>query len=57
MINKRAKAISQRRNIDISREAVKVIELSTEQLVKEIKPIAKGLANIKAIDNSVLVYI
>lgn len=56
IIDKRARAIKERRTVDISKEAAKVMKLPAQMLVDEIEPIAKGLSNAKATEDTVLVY-
>jgi hypothetical protein len=56
VIEKRVKAIRFRQQVNISQEVGHVLNLPASRLVREIEPIADGLAAVRAPDDSVLVY-
>ena len=56
VIEKKVKGIRFKQKIDISHEAARVMELPAAELVREIEPIAKGLAQAPATDDTILVY-
>jgi hypothetical protein len=56
VIEKRVKGIKFKQKVDISHEAAQVMELPPAELVHAIEPIATGLAQAPATDDTLLVY-
>ena len=56
VIDKRARAVKEKRHVDVSKQAQDAMRLPPSQLVQEIGPIANGLRNAKEAEDTMLVY-
>jgi hypothetical protein len=56
VIEKRVKGIKFHQQVDISKEAAAAMNLSPSQLIREIEPIAAGLAQTSVKDDTLLAY-